>query len=79
MKKYINFIIESIQLNHTKVKLYCSKLHIRAVFSIFFKFFKKMLNKGSKFVMGPQVLYFKSSITLNREPLNKVDFNKEIK
>ena len=79
MKKYINFIIENFQLNHTKVKLYCSKLHIRAIFSFFFKLFPKMLNRGSKFVMGPQVLYFKSSITLNREPLNKVDFNKEIK
>jgi hypothetical protein len=38
-----------------------------------------MLNRGSKLIMGPQVLYVKSSITLNREPLNRVDFNKEIK
>ena len=60
------------------MKLYCSKLNIRAVFSLFLKFLQKMLNRGSKLVMGPQVLYFKSSITLNREPLNRVDFNKEI-
>ena len=37
-----------------------------------------MFNRGSELVMGPQVLYIKSSITLNREPLNRVDFNKEI-
>ena len=73
------FIIENFQLIHTKLKLHCSKICIRAVFFLFLKFFQKMLNRGSKLVMGPQVLYFKSSITLNREPLNKVDFNKEIK